>query len=285
MKWISGASLILSMQVFLCGPDHALAAQERVQDDGAQSQIVEWNSPSVQHVDGLPDAKAKEKGTLTVNATGLSFTGRGSRSVIPLRSIIAVGAGNQRVELWGMKGHILRMAIPNGGGLAAAAFMHHRVDMLTVEFDDSAGAYHGAVFFLPAKEADDALRSFANMPMIHQVSTNSLCESDSVKPRTVIVPAPNWDRVEVPAAYRALVYEHLIERLGRSKGIDRVYRDGESDPQQGCSQYTIRLSITGFKPGSQVQRAWTGPVGMFAGTTQMVFDATITDASGKLDIH
>ena len=122
MKWMSGVSLILSMQVFLCGPDSALA-QDRVQSDGAQSQIVEWNSANVQHVDGLPDAKAKEKGTLAVNATGLSFTGKGARSVIPLRSIIAVGAGNQRVELWGMKGRLLRMAIPDGGGLAAAAFM------------------------------------------------------------------------------------------------------------------------------------------------------------------
>jgi hypothetical protein len=109
--------------------------------------------------------ESKEKGTLAVSATGLSFTSKVTNSVIPLPSIIAVGAGNQRVELWGMKGRILRMAIPNGGGLAAAAFMHHRVDMLTVEFNDSTGAYHGAVFFLPAKEADDALRSFANMPM------------------------------------------------------------------------------------------------------------------------
>jgi hypothetical protein len=227
--------------------------------------------------------ESKEKGTLAVSATGLSFTSKVTNSVIPLPSIIAVGAGNQRVELWGMKGRILRMAIPNGGGLAAAAFMHHRVDMLTVEFNDSTGAYHGAVFFLPAKEADDALRSFANMPMTHHESMKSVCET--VKPRTVLVPAPNWDQVEVPAAYRALVYEHLIERLRRSKEIDRVYRYGETGPQQSCPQYTILLSVTGFKAGSQVQRAWTGPVGMFAGTTQMVFDATITDASGKLNLH
>lgn len=285
MKWKSGTLFVLSMRAFLSGQHYALAAQKDMQADRAQSQIVEWNSPSVQHIYGLPDVKPKDRGALTVSAAGLNFTGKANSSVIPLRSIIAVGAGNERVELWGMKGRILRMAIPNSGGLAAAAFMHHRVDMLTVEFNDSKGAYHGAVFFLPAKEADDALRFFANMPTTHHESMNRVCESGSVKPRTVLLPAPNWDQVEVPAAYRALVYEHVVERLLRSKGIDRVYRDGENDPQQGCPQYTIRLSITGFKAGSQVQRAWTGPVGMFAGTTQMVFDTAITDASGKLDIH
>lgn len=284
MKWKSGTLFMLSMHAFLSGQHDGLAAQKGMQADRAPSQIVEWNSANVQHIYGLPDAKPKDRGALSVSSAGLSFTGKANSSVIPLRSIIAVGAGNERVELWGMKGRILRMAMPHEGGLVAAAFMHHRVDMLTVEFNDSKGGYHGAVFFVPAKEADDALLFFANLPTTHHESMNSVCESGSVKPRTVLVPAPNWDQVEVPAAYRALVYEHLVERLLRSKGSDRVYRDGENDPQQGCPQYTIRLSITGFKAGSQVQRAWTGPVGMFAGTTQMVFDAAITDASGKLDI-
>lgn len=285
MKWISGASLVLSMHVFLCGTHHALTAQTGVPSDGPPSQVMEWNAANVQHVYGLPDAKAKDRGALTVSADGLSFTGKASRSVIPLSSIMAVSAGNERVELWGVKGRLLRMAIPNGGGLAAATVMHHKVNMLTVEFSDSRGAYHGAVFVLSTNEANHAVQSFARMPVIHRELANSVCENGVVRPRTVLVAAPNWDQVQVPAAYRALMYEHLIERLRHSKEIDRVYRDGEIDPQQGCPQYTVHLSITGFKAGNQVARAATGPVGMFAGTTQMMFDTTITDASGKLNLH
>jgi hypothetical protein len=44
----------------------------------------------------------------------------------------------------------------------------------------------------------------------------------------------------------------------------------------------VAISVVSFKPGSQVRRAAMGPVGFFASTTQMVFSANITDASGKL---
>jgi hypothetical protein len=50
-----------------------------------------------------------------------------------------------------------------------------------------------------------------------------------------------------------------------------------------CQQYTVHLSITGFKEGSSVERAMLGPVGMFVGTTQMNFNVTFSDASGRLD--
>ena len=265
-------------------PHTALAAAAR-QIDGGNDQTVSWQSTSVQHVYGLPDTKKNEKGRLTVNPDGLTFTTKSSRSSVPSRSIVAVSAGNQRVELWGMKGRLLRMAIPDGGGIAAAGLMHHRVDMLTVEFNDSRGGYHGAVFYLPANEAERALRSFAQMPPVHGEAVNTVCQGRPVKPGSVLVSAPGWDQIEVPAAYRALVYEHLIDRLQHVQGIGHVYRDGESDAQPGCPQYTVDISIAGFNEGSQVKRAVMGPVGMFVGTTQMMFDATFTDASGRLNAH
>jgi hypothetical protein len=52
------------------------------------------------------------------------------------------------------------MMIPDGGGLAAAAVMHHRVYDLTVEFHDSRGAYHAAVFVLPGSDATRVLNSY-----------------------------------------------------------------------------------------------------------------------------
>src|SRR6266704_1993213 len=116
-----------------------------------------WSSQNVQHAYGLPQAKPNDKGTLTVTSEGVSFTGKAERFTIQRPSVIAVSAGNQRVELWGMKGRLLRMAIPDGGGLAAAGVMQHRVDTLTVEFSDSKGGYHGAVFLLPANEAERAV--------------------------------------------------------------------------------------------------------------------------------
>lgn len=152
-----------------------------------------------------------------------------------------------------------------------ATLTHHRIDMLTVDFVDGRGGKHGAVFFLPANEAGRALQSFALAPVPQRKVSEAACRSAAVDPNSVLVAAPNWDHAEVPAAYRALVYEHVIERLSRTKGVGHVYRDGENNGMTACPQYTIRISIENFKEGSEVTRASTGPVGMFVGTTQMTF--------------
>ena len=176
---------------------------------------------------------------------------------------------------------LFRMTIPDGGGLAAAAVLHHRQDMLTVEFNDVRGGSHAAVFFLPAREADRALQSFALIPAPPRIASAAVCQASSIESNSVLVAAPNWDQAQVPAAYRALVYEHLVDRLRKTKEISHVYRDGEDIAERGCPQYTIHIAITAFKEGSSVKRAYLGPVGMFMGTTQMKFNVTFTDASGK----
>ncbi|HWW96838.1 MAG TPA: hypothetical protein VNY74_04040 [Edaphobacter sp.] len=285
MKNLTGSLLFLSLHAFICCLPHTAFAAVARQIDSGNNQTVTWQSTSVQHAYGLPDTKKNAKGTLIVNPDGLTFTTKSSSSALPHRSIVAVSAGNQRVELWGMKGRLLRMAIPDGGGIAAAGVMHHRVDMLTVEFNDSRGGYHGAVFYLPANEAERALQSFAQMPPVSREAVNTVCQGGPVKPGSVLVSAPTWDQVEVPAAYRALVYEHLIDRLQHVQGIGHVYRDGESNTETGCPQYTVHIAIAGFAQGSQVKRAVMGPVGMFVGTTQMTFDAAFTDASGRWNTH
>lgn len=130
---------------------------------------VEWRAMSAQHAYGFPEVKPNRKGTLTLDAAGLTFTGKTFNTTLPRDSITAVSAGNDRVELWGTGGRLLRTAIPQGGGLAAAAVMHHRVDMLTVEFHDTHGGAHSAVFYLPATEADKALTHFTVTPSVSPV--------------------------------------------------------------------------------------------------------------------
>ena len=284
MKYLSGAPLFLILHASLYVPVHLSAASIHVvpQDHAVPAAVV-WKSTSAEHVYGFPDMKPNKKGTLTLSPDALTFSGKSGNRSIQRGSVTAVSAGNQRVELWGMSGRILRMTIPDGGGLAAAAVLHHRVDMLTVEFNDLRGGNHAAVFFLPANEADRALESFALSPVPPRRGSEVVCQNAPVEAKSVLVSAPDWDHAEVPAAYRALVYEHIIDRLQRSKDVRQVYRDGEGQNHGGCPQYIVHISISTFKQGSSVQRAFLGPVGMFVGTTQMKFDVTFTDASGKLN--
>jgi hypothetical protein len=223
----------------------------------------------------MPEISAKENGTLTITPEQFTFTGKSGSATIEGPSIVALSAGNERVELWGMKGRLMRMAVPYGGGAAFATFMHHQRDMLTVEFVDSHGGYHGSVFFLPGNEAEQALRAITPSGVEHHEVSSAPCSVAGGNANSILVKRPEFDQADVPAAYRVLVYEHVIERLRKVRDTE-IQRDGN----ENCSQYTMQLSMTAFKPGSQVERASMGPVGFFVGTTQMTLDLQITDASG-----
>ena len=95
-----------------------------------------------------------------------------------------------------------------------------------------------------------------------------------------MVTQPTVEQADLPAAYRVLIYEHMIDRMRQVAGAD-VLRDGVTDGPKDCSQYTLRLSTAEFKPGSQVKRASIGPAGFFVGVTQITLDLEITDAKGK----
>jgi hypothetical protein len=253
--------------------------------------IAPWTAQTVQHAYGLPELKPKAKGTMTVDNTAITFTGKSGQYAIPWAEVAAVSSGNERVELWGTTGRIVRMVIPNGGGLAAAAVMHHKVNELTVEFHDTLGAYHGAVFFLPGRDVAHLLESSAQaVPSLKDHTSLAsvdapmiLCQGATGLAGAVLLSPPTWSQADVPAAYRAAVYEHIIYRLQKVEGVGHVYRAGEPNAQPACPQFTITISIKSYKAGNQVARASMGPVGFFAKTTEMVFDSTITDLSGRMN--
>jgi len=261
MKYLSRAPLVLVLHASFCVTTHLSAAniQAVPRNHDVPATVAIWTSTKAEHVYGFPDIKPNKKGTLTLSADALTFSGKSGNTFIPRSSVTAVSAGNQRVEIWGVGGRLLRMTIPDGGG------------------------DHAAVFFLPANEADRALQNFVLIPLPPRKVSDIVCQNASVEPKSVLVSAPNWDQAEVPAAYRALVYEHLIDRIQTTKEVAHVYRGGEGDGQGTCPQYTVHISIATFKEGSSVKRAFLGPAGMFVGTTQMKFDVTFTDSSGKLN--
>ena len=98
-----------------------------------------------------------------------------------------------------------------------------------------------------------------------------------MQPGSVLVLASKQPATDVPAAYRALVYEHLIDRLRDLHGVRVVYREGQAIDHENCSQFKVQVVIAGFQLGSQVLRASTGPLGMFLAPTELKMDVTFTD--------
>lgn len=249
--------------------------------------VAPWAAENVQHAYGLPEMKSNVQGRLELTNTGLNFHANEREYIIPWADTIAVSHGVERVERWGTKGRLLRMAIPDGGGLAAAGFMHHNITELTVEFRDVRGAYHGAVFLLSEKDATHVLEVYSRDVQPLKTETESTPTSPvgacarTSGPKSVLVFLPKWNNVDVPAAYRAMVYEHLVDRMQHVKGVVRVIREGETATV--CPDYSVTTSIMSFRPGNQVMRAMTGPVGLFVGTTQLTFQVTVKNAAGTLN--
>lgn len=274
-------------------PGASLSQRAGTSFAGPATRIASWTASKVQHVYGLPDSKPKTDGVLTVDSDGLTFTSKASRYTVLWPSIIAVNDGRESVELFGTTGTIVRMMIPDGGGLAAASVMHHKVYYLTVEFHDRRGAYHAVVFSLPGSDAARVVKNYVEAvpaarddPPAETLPEQAAAPSCPVSEHSVpgvLVAEPDWSRADVPAAYRALVYEHIIDRMQHVKGVEHVYRTGMREASGTCPRYIVTLSLVSFRPGSQVKRATMGPIGFFVGTTEMAFSARIADASGDLN--
>lgn len=239
-----------------------------------------WQSSGVIHLYGLPGVKAKASGQLSIDADGLRFNLNGAVTAVSDAQILAVNAGDERVELWGTKGRILRMMIPDGGGMMVATMAHHKIDMLTVEFRDDKGGYHAAVFELAAGGADHAMQAAAQLPYSHTRPQEQHCDGKTTQAHTVQLAIPDWRDWNIPFAYRALVYEHLMDQFSREKLLQVAYRDGALEATPECAQYTVSLKEDQFKAGSQVTRAAIGPLAYFVGSTQISLKMSVADETG-----
>lgn len=250
----------------------------------AQEATAQW-SGKVTHVMGLTGIKPKESGLLTINAAGVSFESKQRTSVLVPAALVSASTGSERVELWGIKGQILRSIIPNGGGILLAAFTHHRIGMLAIEYRTEDGSHHAGVFLLQEEEAHKALASLPQHATPAQTTVAESCEAGAMDSQAVLVFEPDWNTSVIPMPYRALFYENLIDRLEKQKNLHHVYRYGQHVSQEGCPRYSIRLAASNFHAGNQVQRVVMGPAGMFVGATKISMNATVRDEVTHQEIN
>jgi len=132
---------------------------------------------SVTCVIGLEDIKTDAKGTLSLLPTGLEFATEKKKTGIATASITDIFVGNQsRQDVSGAGGTVIKMGIPYGGGRLVSLFSH-KVEVLTVEYEDSNGGFHGAIFVLPQGQAT----SFKNQLVAQGAKVSTHVESSTVE--------------------------------------------------------------------------------------------------------
>jgi hypothetical protein len=147
--WIGGLLVFAVAQVLNAIAAPSSGRQSAAPQNPPGSTIVEAKC-----VIGLEDIKPGAKGTLASLPTELEFTAGKKKADIAISSIQDVFTGQDtKQDVGGMSGTMVKAAIPYGGGRVVSLFTHN-VDVLTVEYLDSGGGFHGTIFVLPASKAE-----------------------------------------------------------------------------------------------------------------------------------
>jgi hypothetical protein len=107
----------------------------------------------VVQITGLPGIKNKTSGKLLVEGGSLHFTHGQTKSDLAATSVgdVVTGADSQRL-IHGTLG-TLTMLAPYGSGRFLSLF-RTKLDTLTIKFSDADGGLHGAIFAMPAGQAE-----------------------------------------------------------------------------------------------------------------------------------
>jgi hypothetical protein len=109
--------------------------------------------PNVKCVIGLENIKPNTRGTLSVLPAALEFATSKTKANISTASIQDIFTGQEsRQDVSGAAGTLAKAGIPYGGGRVVSLFSH-QVEVLTVEYVDSNGGFHGTIFVLAPGKA------------------------------------------------------------------------------------------------------------------------------------
>jgi hypothetical protein len=94
------------------------------------------------HLVGWPNTKSNSKGTLSAQDNVLRF----QQAQVDIASVRDVFLGEESNQVGGLPMKIGKAAAPYGGGRVISLFAHKKYDTLTLEYVDSNGGVHGAIF-------------------------------------------------------------------------------------------------------------------------------------------
>ncbi|PYV62561.1 MAG: hypothetical protein DMG97_40080 [Acidobacteria bacterium] len=130
----------------------------------AQSPGQSANSPTPvsirgTHLLGFENAKNNANGTLSIEGDALQFQKDGKPTEqVKIASVQDIFLGEQSKQVGGTPMTLGKAAVPFGGGRAISLFAHKKYDTLALEYVDSNGGMHGAIFQLNKGQAE-ALRN------------------------------------------------------------------------------------------------------------------------------
>jgi len=131
--------------VFLVGILGFTALPSVAQQPAASNKAVQ--------ITGLAGVKRNTAGNLTLENGSLQFASSGAKVSVPIHSVEDVVTENDSQRVFRGTMGTLTMLAPYGGGRFLSLF-RSKIDTLTIQYRDTDGGLHGAIFTMPLGKAD-----------------------------------------------------------------------------------------------------------------------------------
>ena len=153
------ARLLITHRVLVCLILLIGCSVAAVGQTSQQTNLTPPFSARVTHLLGFEGVKNNASGTLSMQGSALQFqTGDKPAVQLQIASVQDVSLGEQSKQVGGLPMTLGKAAAPYGGGRVVSLFAHKKYDTLSLEYVDSSGGVHGAIFQL-SKGQGEVLRN------------------------------------------------------------------------------------------------------------------------------
>lgn len=219
------------------------------------------------HVLGFEDVRRNVSGELSIQDGNLRFErDKTPTAQVSITSIENISLSEQDKQVGGVPLMMGKAALPYGGGRMVSLFSHKKYDSLTIEYLDSTGGFHVAIFRL-AKKQGEIFKSalIAHGAHIRQAEApaplqSTLEEFQEGQTWSVQVGRVDPGATTVDPCFSAAIYENLLQKLSKSKEFKHVFRSGDRNANVS-GVLALKTVVEKYSPGSETRRAVTTVTG------------------------
>lgn len=239
----------------------------------------------VTHVLGFEDVRRNVSGELSMDDDNFLF----QRDKIPaaqvsIVSIQNISLGEQDKQVGGVPMMMGKAAVPYGGGRMVSLFSHKKYDSLTIEYLDSSGGFHGAIFRLVKGQGEIFKNALiAHDAHIRQSETPAALQSTPGDPQEGQIWSVQVDKVDpgattVDRCFSDAIYENLLQKFSKSKEFKHVFRSGDRNANAVAGVLVLKTLVEKYSPGSETRRAVT----TVTGATKVKVRIQLVTRSGRV---
>jgi hypothetical protein len=239
----------------------------------------------VTHVLGFQDVRRNVSGELSILDDDLRFQrDKAPVAQVSVTSIQNISLGEQDKQIGGVPLMLGKAAVPYGGGRMVSLFSHKKYDSLTIEYLDSSGGFHGAIFRL-AKGQGEIFKSalMEHGAHIRQSETPASLQSTTEEFKEGQTWSVQVDRVypgttTVDPCFSDAIYENLLQKLSKSKEFKHVFRSGDLNANDVSGVLVLKTIVEKYTPGSETRRAVT----TLTGATKLKVHIQLVTRNGRV---